>query len=316
MQWCEIFKAGEHTDSNGNKRVWTVNDLDNIVRNFNEKNSSVPAVIGHPKVNSPAYAWIDSVKRFGDSLYCTYKQVNQDFAQWVKQGLYKNRSISLYPDGTLRHVGFLGAMPPAIKGLEAFQFNEESDCETYDFGELSDFNFDNGTPQNERKEQALTDNLMIPPTPPETQVDFSEELKQKDEKLAQLQQENNALCAKNRKIEFEQFTEKALEKGNITPAQKDEVLEFMEACHQAGTYDFTEGEDKSVLSRFKSFIEKSKQINFDELKDGEEVNISEFSDGKDAEKKITAIIEKAKAEGRIINPAQALLELKKGNNNV
>jgi hypothetical protein len=51
----------------------------------------------------------------------------------VNQGLFKKRSISVYPDGTLRHVGFLGAQPPALKGLADFAFKDEGKTpETYE----------------------------------------------------------------------------------------------------------------------------------------------------------------------------------------
>ena len=54
MKWCEIFRTGNHTDSNGNEKVWTIEDLKTIEQNFNEKNNEVPICCGHPKTNSPA----------------------------------------------------------------------------------------------------------------------------------------------------------------------------------------------------------------------------------------------------------------------
>jgi hypothetical protein len=45
----------------------------------------------------------------------------------VKQGMYKKRSIALYPDLTMRHIGFLGGMPPAVKGLADIKFGEEDE---------------------------------------------------------------------------------------------------------------------------------------------------------------------------------------------
>ena len=35
----------------------------------------------------------------------------------VEKGRFNKRSAAFYPDGGLRHVGFLGASPPAVKGL-------------------------------------------------------------------------------------------------------------------------------------------------------------------------------------------------------
>lgn len=130
-KWCEIFRTGTHTSSNGTTHTWTEGDLDTMVQKFNEKQPTVPIVIGHPKSDNPAYGWVDKVKRVGDTLVAQFKQVNQEFTEWVKKGLYKNRSISLYPDMTLRHIGFLGAVPPAVKGLAEFQFSDDDEFQEY-----------------------------------------------------------------------------------------------------------------------------------------------------------------------------------------
>lgn len=67
--------------------------------------------------------------------------MNPDFVEAVKSGAYKKISVSLYgPESPnnplpghyyLRHVGFLGAQPPAIKGLQAVEFAENE--QTLDF---------------------------------------------------------------------------------------------------------------------------------------------------------------------------------------
>ncbi len=126
MKWCEIFRTGEHTDSKGNKRLWTFEDLLAMERNFKYVNPDVPICCGHPKTNSPAYGWFEDVKAVGNSLYACFKNVQPEFKEAVNKGLFKTRSISLMPDLTIRHLAFLGAQSPAIKGLEQFCF---ADCE-------------------------------------------------------------------------------------------------------------------------------------------------------------------------------------------
>lgn len=120
----EIFKTGTHTDSAGNTRAWTEKDLDAIASKYDPANHEAPVVIGHPKDNAPAYGWVERLERKGSVLYAKLKDLVPEFVEAVKRGLYKKRSISLYPDLTLRHVGFLGAMPPAVKGLADVQFSE------------------------------------------------------------------------------------------------------------------------------------------------------------------------------------------------
>jgi len=111
-------------DSNGNTRTWTERDLDQIVNTYVPGYHEAPVVIGHPKDNSPAYGWIESIKREGNTLHAKLKDLVPEFMDMVKKGMFKKRSISIYPDGSIRHLGFLGATPPAIKGLPDFSFSD------------------------------------------------------------------------------------------------------------------------------------------------------------------------------------------------
>ena len=125
MDWIEIFKTGTHTDSAGNTSEWTQKDLQEIVSLYDPHVHEAPIVIGHPETDSPAYGWVEKLKVEGGKLLMLPGQVVDQFKGWVRQGLYKKVSIALYPDLGLRHVGFLGAMPPAIKGLRQAAFGDE-----------------------------------------------------------------------------------------------------------------------------------------------------------------------------------------------
>jgi hypothetical protein len=125
--WVEIFAGGKQTDSYG--REWDGDKLvDQAVSTFNADDFEPPAVIGHPQENAPAYAWVEGVRqRMRDGkkvLEAKFKQVVPEFAQMVEKGLFKKRSASFYPDGRLRHVGYLGAAPPAVKGLKDIAFDD------------------------------------------------------------------------------------------------------------------------------------------------------------------------------------------------
>jgi hypothetical protein len=122
--WIAIFKTGTHTDSDGNTRMWTEQDLDNIIQKYDSSYHDAPIVIGHPKNDAPAYGWVESLKRIGEVLFAKFRDVVPAFAEMVNKGLFKKRSVSIYPDRTLKHVGFLGAMPPAVKGLPGYSFSE------------------------------------------------------------------------------------------------------------------------------------------------------------------------------------------------
>lgn len=133
--WIPIFRTGTWTDSSGNTRTWTEEDLDRIVERYNPQEHEAPVVIGHPKDNAPAWGWVEALKRDGEVLYAKLKQLVPEFVDMVKRGLFKKRSISLYPDLTLRHIGFLGAMPPAVKGLPDVAFRQGGDEMTIELAE-------------------------------------------------------------------------------------------------------------------------------------------------------------------------------------
>jgi hypothetical protein len=132
--WIPVFRTGRHTDSAGNIREWTEEDLDVIVGKYDPAKHEAPVVIGHPEESAPAYGWAEKLKREGQILYAKARDVVPEFADMVKRGLFKKRSISLYPDFTLRHVGFLGAVPPAVKGLPNMAFSGR-DAVTIEFSD-------------------------------------------------------------------------------------------------------------------------------------------------------------------------------------
>lgn len=136
MDWDKVFSTGWHTDSAGNKKYWGTADLDKIVRLFNPAFHEPPLVIGHPSDNAPAFGWVAGIKRVGEDLFLQYKEVAAEFKEWRQKGLYKKKSIAVYPDGSLRHVGYLGGMPPAIKGLPDYAFADgERQAVTYEFSD-------------------------------------------------------------------------------------------------------------------------------------------------------------------------------------
>jgi len=132
----EILKTGKFTSSNGVEKEFNLSDLEKIAADYNPSVSEAPIVIGHPKTNDPAYGWIDSLKVSGDKLIASAKQIVPEFLESLKNGLFKKRSVSLTPDGYLRHVGFLGAELPAVKGLADISFSDDRSAdESFEFSE-------------------------------------------------------------------------------------------------------------------------------------------------------------------------------------
>lgn len=132
MRRIHSFKAGSQTASNGTTIVFTENDLWAIAAAYSPDVSEAPIVVGHPTTDGPAYGWVKSFTAQGPNLFAEPHQVNPEFAELVKAGAFKKVSISLYPKdhphnpvpGVYypRHLGYLGATPPAIKGLKPTEF--------------------------------------------------------------------------------------------------------------------------------------------------------------------------------------------------
>lgn len=132
-----IFRPGTFTSVSGKTVTLTAGDLAASARAYDPAVHEAPIVVGHPKLDAPAYGWVRSVSFAEDGLYAKPDQVDPAFADLVKAGRFKTRSACFYePDspgnpvpGTyyLRHVGFLGAQPPAVKGLRAIAFAAAED---------------------------------------------------------------------------------------------------------------------------------------------------------------------------------------------
>lgn len=143
MKRIHIFKAGKHTDSAGAEITFSREDVADLAASYDPKLHEAPIVIGHPQDNAPAFGWIDRVEVQGDDVFAIPKaDVNGDFADMVAKGLFKKVSASIYLKDSptnptpgklhLRHVGFLGAQPPAIKGLSAIQFSADDKFSTFE----------------------------------------------------------------------------------------------------------------------------------------------------------------------------------------
>ena len=140
--WVEVFRTGTHTDSKGVTHTFGTEHLDQMV--VNTAPDTAPMVVGHPKMDAPAYGWAQQFKRSGDVLLAKFGQVDADFAQMVADGKFKKRSISAArnADGQLyvKHIGWLGAAAPAVKGLKDVQFSESDDDVLMEFGEAEAIN--------------------------------------------------------------------------------------------------------------------------------------------------------------------------------
>lgn len=148
MKAIQIFRPGRHTDSGGHTLSFSAADLEAMAQVYDPAIHQAPLVVGHPRHDAPAYGWVAglSYAEDGGTLDALPEQVDPQFGELVRAGRLKYVSASFYmPDAPqnprpgayyLRHVGFLGAQPPAIKGLRPAEFADDlSGVVTVEFSE-------------------------------------------------------------------------------------------------------------------------------------------------------------------------------------
>lgn len=128
----QIFKAGSHTDMSGRTISFTTSDIARTARAYDPVKHEAPLVVGHPATDDPAYGLVASLQTNGDALEAIPYQIDQAFAEMVNAGRFSKISASFFlptaPGNPvpgvyyLRHIGFLGAAAPAVKGLRRPQF--------------------------------------------------------------------------------------------------------------------------------------------------------------------------------------------------
>ena len=145
-----IFRPGRHTSMQGATIDFGEGDLIATAKAYDPTRHEAPLVIGHPRADAPAWGWVGGLTADEGGLFATPRQLDPAFAEMVRAGRFKKVSASFYtPDSPhnpvpgvyyLRHVGFLGAQPPAVKGLAPVPVNfaegdTDEGCVSFDFAE-------------------------------------------------------------------------------------------------------------------------------------------------------------------------------------
>lgn len=274
QRWIPIFRCGEIPG----KRNITPEEIKTVAANYNPATHEAPVVIGHPEENAPAYGWVEGLKAEGDTLFAAYRDIAPEFAALVNERRFPKRSAAFYQEEVsplpgklyLRHVGYLGALPPAVKGLADHKFAAGGGYIDYEFAsdKLE-------TQAGEKPPAANKEDFM----PEGKEKEFQEKLTQAeaDKKAAEAkfseaqtkaqaaEQENAELKARlskietdNRRQELTAFSEELVKAGQLTPAMvKSGLVAFMETLPQddASMLKFAEDKGKeSPLAWFKGLL--------------------------------------------------------------
>jgi hypothetical protein len=297
----EIFTAGSHTDSSGATADYPVSYLEDIAKNYDPSYRESPLVIGHPGETAPAYGWVKQLKVVGTKLVAIAQAVPQ-FAEAIKQGLYKKRSARFYTNyhgkgPYLAHVGFFGAAPVAVPGLADIQFTAEDKQEkslTFDFQQeektmgikekikahFAEFMEKlNGLPDDGSVPPGTTTVVVKQPEKQFSEADLQAKVteaaakakedatKEFAEQLKAEQKKTADVLDSQRKQGIKDFCEALKKDGKLLPAwEKLGLVTFMEQLGSTDTVEFAEGADKQTpLDFMKKFLaELPKTVSFKE----------------------------------------------------
>lgn len=131
-----LARPGQYRDMHDRAVDLDAQRIRDLASNYNAGTWRAPLVLGHPAHDAQAHGWVTKLEVAEDGeLWGEVGQVSTALSDWVREGRYKNVSISWWPKGhannpasdtdTLRHVGVLGAQPPAIAGLEPLSFSDD-----------------------------------------------------------------------------------------------------------------------------------------------------------------------------------------------
>ena len=257
----EIFKVGKHTASNGTTKDFTLSDVRSIIDNFSE---DVPIVVGHPKTDSHAFGWINSLYMKGKSLFAKTKDIVPEFLELLKKKVYKNRSVSLSQnnDGTfsLNHVGFLGGTLPAVKELKALNLNVDVEKEiSFEFAIPGEQN--NSTVPGPISVQDSKDNFSemknliteVQESISNLRLEFMDQLSnQNNITTPDIQAQINELETKLSVSYFQMDMIDKLQMKNLTPALKDKIVSLLSYFK---TLNFSEDKREKLLSDFQELID-------------------------------------------------------------
>lgn len=132
MPTIEIMRAGTHVSSNGMPITFSADDLKMAAIAYAPERKRAVLTLGHPSDNQPDLGTIDKLSLVGNRLFAHVSKPSKLAVDLVRAKRYNHVSASfngpLAPDnpmpGTwyLRHVGLLGAVPPAVRGLAPLEF--------------------------------------------------------------------------------------------------------------------------------------------------------------------------------------------------
>ena len=278
MKYFEVFKAGNYPQGK-----FTKEEVQELAKNYDPSFCEAPITLDHEQ-KGPAYGWVDKLKEEDGLLKASFKNLSPELKDYVSKGKYKKISVEIYRElegkkPYLKAVSFLGASIPQVKGMESVEF-KEGESDVYEFSiETEDENVETFSNEDVEELKNTITNLQ-------TQIaQFKEDAKKqetikslksqvkdltielakfKDEAAGkeELAKELKEIKDNLRNKDFNEFIDKQIDAGILTPANKDAVFSILQDLDNIKKFD----ESSNSIDIFKSFISAlPKQVEFDEV---------------------------------------------------
>lgn len=289
LQGIEIFREGTHVDDAGERRTFTRADVDAMAAVYDPKLHDAPVCVGHPAHDEPRFGHAAKLRAVDGTdgkrtLVMDAADVLPAFAEAaVEKRLFPKRSTAFYSPNHpknpkpgswyVRHVGFLGAQPPAIRGLADLprlpQYADEG-ADLVCFSESASAT----TTEDQRMDEELKAQLAAEKA--------AREKAEADAKAA-----NEALATAHKKArdtrhaENVQFAEGALKAGKLKADEVGEVVALLDLAGDAEVVQFGEGDKRKDLAPvplIRRLVERAGALaNMTETAGGEVVQFAEGS---------------------------------------
>lgn len=249
-----IFRKGTFTSVEGEKLTFGETELADIVASYNAAKDPAPLVVGHPKLDHPAYGWVDRMDVQGDEIfaYPDPELTDASFAELVNAGRYRKISAQLYPPDSpnnpapgryyLKHIGFLGAHPPSVKGLGTVSLADG------DAGPLVTIEQENMMSDIDDKDRAAS---------------FAEREKTLGDREAAVATREKALADKaaaDRHTANVSFAEGIFAEAKIKPEGKDLLVGVLDALGSEDTVSFGEGVELTPRAALIKIFDKAQPL--------------------------------------------------------
>ena len=298
-----IFRKGTFTSVEGNELTFGEAELANIMSSYDAETDPAPLVVGHPKLNDPAYGWVSRLAIEDGALVAYPDQVDASFAELVNAGRYRKISAQFYPPDNpnnpapgqfyLKHIGFLGAHAPSVKGLGTVSFAAG------DAGELVTF----------EQEKMMSDS-----NDKDKEASFAERETELNAREAKIKAREDAAAKQaeaDRHAAHVSFAEGLVSEAKLLPKGKDLLVGALDALGAADVVSFGEaGELSPRDALMKLFDDAHPLVSLGEKAKDDGKPAGELDPAAIAAEAVSFAESEAKA-GRTISMTQAVRHIEK-----